>query len=124
MPAVDELMTLVYCSDGKYEKDGSCTYRSVFAPSINSTYFPNTSVYEYWSSSPNASGSSYAWVVFFNFGYSVSNVKNVNGFCSVGALATVFFPFVFYKTKSSTDKLSTPVNRMENSGLLSAFVLA
>jgi hypothetical protein len=70
MPAVDELMTLVYCSDGKYEKDGSCTYRSVFAPSINSTYFPNTSVYEYWSSSPLANYSSHAWDVLFYYGYS------------------------------------------------------
>jgi hypothetical protein len=80
MPAVDELMTLVYCSDGKYEKDGSCTYRSVFAPSINSTYFPNTSVYEYWSSSPSASLSSNAWVVYFYNGYSDGNYKGNNSF--------------------------------------------
>ena len=80
MPAVDELMTLVYCSDGKYEKDGSCTYRSVFAPSINSTYFPNTSVYEYWSSSPYAYGSSSAWYVSFGNGYSDLNYKYSNNF--------------------------------------------
>ena len=80
MPAVDELMTLVYCSDGKYEKDGSCTYRSVFAPSINSTYFPNTSVYEYWSSSTNVNFSSNAWVVDFYDGSSSGSFKYGNDF--------------------------------------------
>ena len=43
MPTVDELMTLVKCSDVKYDTDGSCTnYTSVSTPTINSTYFPNT----------------------------------------------------------------------------------
>ncbi|MCX7076241.1 MAG: DUF1566 domain-containing protein [Methylococcales bacterium] len=52
MPTIYELKTLVYCSDGKYDTDGSCiNYKSV-EPTINSTYFPNTLSGWYWSSSP------------------------------------------------------------------------
>ncbi len=71
MPTVDELKTLVYCSDGKYDTDGSCTnVTSVSTPTINSTYFPNTLFEWYWSSSPGADGISYAWVVDFYDSYS------------------------------------------------------
>jgi len=71
MPTKDELMKLVVCSDGKYDTDGSCTnYESVSTPTINSTYFPNTLDRGYWSSSPNAYVSSYAWLVSFYSGLS------------------------------------------------------
>ncbi len=80
IPTKDELMKLVYCSDGKYETDGSCTnYISVVQPTINSTYFPNTSKF-YWSSSPYAYYSSLAWSVNFYSGYSNDYSKNVNDF--------------------------------------------
>ena len=80
MPTVDELKTLVYCSDGKYDTDGACTnYTSVTRPTINSTYFPNTN-YWYWSSSPDANFSSGAWLVGFGSGYSVSSYKYRNYF--------------------------------------------
>jgi hypothetical protein len=80
MPTVDELMMLVKCSDGKYDTDGSCTNSdSVAQPTINSTYFPNT-LYWYWSSSPSAYGSSYAWVVYFDNGSSDYTPKSYSYF--------------------------------------------
>ncbi|MEN9597148.1 MAG: hypothetical protein RL236_1582, partial [Pseudomonadota bacterium] len=43
LPTKDELMQLVFCSDGKSDTDGSCTnYMTVTGPTINTTYFPNT----------------------------------------------------------------------------------
>jgi hypothetical protein len=81
MPTVDELMTLVKCSDGKYDTDGSCTYyESVSTPTINSTYFPNTVSDWYWSSSPLAFSSSYAWLVGFGYGGSGDYNKYGSGF--------------------------------------------
>jgi len=68
MPTVDELMKLVYCSDGKYDTDGFCTNLQLVArPTINSTYFPNTVSDWYWSSSHAVpyGDSSFAWAVYF-----------------------------------------------------------
>jgi hypothetical protein len=71
MPTKDELKGLLVCSDGKYDTDGSCTnYISVVQPIINTTYFPNTLPEWYWSSSPVAHNSGYAWHVYFYIGYS------------------------------------------------------
>ena len=71
MPTKEELMKLMVCSDGKYDTDGSCTnFTSVSTPTINSTYFPNTLDDGYWSSSPDANYSSFAWVVYFGYGSS------------------------------------------------------
>ncbi|WP_295401488.1 DUF1566 domain-containing protein [uncultured Thiocystis sp.] len=39
------------------------------APAINSRFFPNTPSSWFWSSSPYASGSYYAWDVSFGYGY-------------------------------------------------------
>ena len=80
MPTKDELMKLVVCSDGKYDKDGSCTNNGVANPTINSAYFPNTQSWFYWSSSPYAYLSSDAWLVSFNGGYSGYYVKGANLF--------------------------------------------
>ena len=53
LPTVDELRKLVYCSDGKYDSRGECINSSnVISPTINETFFPNTSEDFYWSSSP------------------------------------------------------------------------
>lgn len=62
LPTKEELMTLVFCSDGKYDSDGSCKNTSDFSSAINSTYFPNTQG-EYWSSSPYAGNTKNAWYV-------------------------------------------------------------
>jgi hypothetical protein len=81
MPTKDELMRLIYCSDGKYATDGSCTnYTSVTQPTINSTYFPNTKSSLHWSSSPYPNYSSGAWYVYFKDGGSYSANKNYNFF--------------------------------------------
>jgi|LakMenEpi03Aug12_release.lakeMendotaPanAssembly.Ray.scaffolds.fasta_scaffold320669_2 hypothetical protein len=74
LPTIDELKTLVYCSDGKYDKDGSCVNStSVAKPTINSMYFPNTVSDAYWTSSPYSylrDLSGLAWFVNFFNGYS------------------------------------------------------
>ena len=80
MPTVDELMTLVKCSDGKYDTDASCiNSQSVSAPTINSTYFPNTVSDLYWSSSPYDTGDfSHITARFVDFyhGSSLISTKN------------------------------------------------
>ena len=80
LPTKEELITLVFCSDGEYDADGSCiNYETVTNPTINSVYFPNTQSF-YWSSSPNADGSSGAWSVYFYVGFSSYGSNDVSFF--------------------------------------------
>ncbi|MCI5195600.1 MAG: DUF1566 domain-containing protein [Candidatus Electrothrix sp. AW5] len=52
LPTIDELKTLVYCSNGvKDTKNGKCNDGSK-KPTINQQAFPNTLSYPYWSGSP------------------------------------------------------------------------
>jgi alpha-tubulin suppressor-like RCC1 family protein len=67
LPTIDELKTLVSCSKGQNEHD-SCNDGSE-TPMINQQAFPNT-VWSYWSGSPYADSSDYAWLVVFGYGYS------------------------------------------------------
>ena len=75
MPTKVELEGLVFCSDnktktlGKEEGGFICTGSST-SPTINTTYFPNTPSVWFWSSSPSAYFSGYAWLVYFYGGYS------------------------------------------------------
>lgn len=64
---------------------------------INNTIFPNTPVFtsNFWSASPYAASSDFAWYVFFNYGYDNYNLKAggnyvrlVRGGLSPGASAT------------------------------------
>ncbi len=92
MPTIDELKTLVYCSDGKYFIiEGYCTNDSVTVPTINLTYFPNTDInkitytsqnelYSYWSSTPIARYNSLARVINFRRGDSMGDIKSSNDF--------------------------------------------
>ena len=81
MPTKEELMKLVVCSDGKYDTDGFCAnYNAISTPTINSTYFPNTLDDGYWSSSPSAYSSSFAWYVHFGLGNSGNDNKLANSF--------------------------------------------
>ena len=48
-------------------------------PAIDENYFPNSASSFYWSSSPNAYGSSYAWGVHFVNGYDGSDNRSSNG---------------------------------------------
>lgn len=75
LPTYKELMTLVACSDDKYEADNGCTnYDSVTRPTIDNTYFPNTASDWFWSSTPSEQDINYAWLVVFYYGYGdVSN---------------------------------------------------
>lgn len=78
LPTNEELKGLVLCSDGKTktlgkEEAGYICTGSPTAPTIDTTYFPNTVSDWFWSSSPNAGGSSSAWLVSFNNGGSSSS---------------------------------------------------
>ena len=80
LPTVDELKTLVYCSKGVKDKDsGRCNDGSE-QPMINQQAFPNTTMW-YWSGSPYAPDSDYAWYVYFGSG---SSVIFLNGISSIG----------------------------------------
>ncbi|ELP5728880.1 DUF1566 domain-containing protein [Vibrio vulnificus] len=88
LPTIDELDSLVYCSNGrkplarpngKYVRDtnGLCLGDNYQRPTINITAFPNTPDSWYWSSSPNAGSSSYAWFVGFGYGDVYSILKDI-----------------------------------------------
>ncbi|MEI7840136.1 MAG: DUF1566 domain-containing protein [Methylococcaceae bacterium] len=86
LPTNEELKGLVVCSDGKYNTLAEGDYGFICksnegwnltttSPTINATYFPNTQSDWFWSSSPYANYSNYAWSVFFDYGYSGGNDK-------------------------------------------------
>ena len=52
----------------------SITSDTNYYPVINTTYFPNTKKWDYWSSTTSAYSSSYAW--FVNFSYGAVNVSS------------------------------------------------
>jgi hypothetical protein len=67
LPTRTELISLIYCSDGKYKTLGADEYGDVCSgsptyPTINTTFFPDSTRW-YWSSTPHASFSGSAWVV-------------------------------------------------------------
>ncbi len=65
LPSVNELFSIVH--------------NRRIEPAIDQAYFPHTPQYGwYWSSSPAADGSSYAWGVHFGNGYVYSEYKNGN----------------------------------------------
>ncbi|EOW9407664.1 DUF1566 domain-containing protein [Vibrio cholerae] len=89
LPTVEELDSLVYCSNGRkpsarpngeYVKDtnGRCLGDNYQEPTINISVFPNTPDSSYWSS-PDAYGSNYAWNVYFNSGAVGYGHKNRHG---------------------------------------------
>jgi hypothetical protein len=77
LPTIDELKTLVYCSKGKDNDDDYCNDGSE-TPTINQQAFPNTA-WGYWSGSPDADNSVYAWYVYFYYGNSFNDYR-VNGY--------------------------------------------
>ncbi len=71
LPTKDELASLVYCSSGEpaYWKTASETCKGAYgSPTIWSAAFPNTPKAWFWSSSPNADDSGFAWDVGFGDG--------------------------------------------------------
>ncbi|MCI5196179.1 MAG: DUF1566 domain-containing protein [Candidatus Electrothrix sp. AW5] len=77
LPTIDELKTLVYCSEEvKDKKRGRCNDGST-KPTINQQAFPNTTRW-YWSGSPYADFSVSAWGVGFGSGSSYNGNRNYN----------------------------------------------
>ncbi len=84
MPTIQELNTLIYCSNGKlrsFSKEGYDTVsKEVFSgcgsdtrgayqkPTIFHTVFPNTPRRWFWSASSHTDNSDDAWVVNFDYG--------------------------------------------------------
>jgi hypothetical protein len=87
LPTIEELRTLVYCSNGisaeeakKYgcggKKDKAGDYQH---PTINQQVFPNTDATAVvWSSSPVANNADSAWIVGFYDGYDYWNYEDYN----------------------------------------------
>ncbi len=72
MPNREELLSLVYCSSGSPEiwnSTGNSCQGDYARPTIDATAFPQTPASHFWSASPYAGDSDYAWYVYFNFGY-------------------------------------------------------
>ena len=80
VPTIRELSSLIYCSSGKMKNsdnvgDGDPPIKNwcdgeYTKPTINIKAFPNTPASGIWSGSPYAYNSSYAWGVYFLYGYS------------------------------------------------------
>ncbi|MEE9446950.1 MAG: DUF1566 domain-containing protein [Arenicellales bacterium] len=51
-----------------------------YNPSINQSIFPNTQTPRYWSSSPSANTSDYAWSVDFNKGYVNNRSRDISNY--------------------------------------------
>jgi hypothetical protein len=73
IPTIDQLKTLVYCSSTPItigmEADYTPCSGTYTKPTIVAWAFPNTPSSWFWSGSPNANDSSYAWGVSFGYGY-------------------------------------------------------
>ena len=54
----------------------SLVEEACYNAAINETFFPNTVSSYYWSSSPVANGSNYAWLVYFGYGDDHRNGKD------------------------------------------------
>ncbi|MEI6747306.1 MAG: DUF1566 domain-containing protein, partial [Methylococcaceae bacterium] len=80
LPEKEELITLVYCSDGKYDDDdGECSsYQKVERPTINRKYFAFTRDNSYWTATQNPFGG--AFYVGFDEGIGYSGSKSSGSF--------------------------------------------
>ncbi|MBT7024071.1 MAG: DUF1566 domain-containing protein, partial [Gammaproteobacteria bacterium] len=47
-----------------------------YRPAIDTNYFPNTPAAWFWSSSPSAYHSNYAWRLSFDYGYDHDNSRD------------------------------------------------
>ena len=74
MPTIQELKSIV-----DYNR---------FNPAINTTYFPNTALSFYWSSTVGANYTFVAWGVFFDYGFVYYDNKIYNYF--VRAVRTIY----------------------------------
>lgn len=82
MPSIDELKTLIYCSNGQpktWNDSGSGCGRASQAPTIVAAAFPNTPSSFYWSRSSYTMFSSDIWLVSFNNGSADGYAPSSNG---------------------------------------------
>lgn len=85
LPTKEELLSLVYCSDGKYltprkENSDSICNKGVDSPTINTNIFPSTPSRYFWTASSLADDSSIAWTVGFGSGdIFISSRDNTSG---------------------------------------------
>jgi len=86
MPTREELRQLVYCSNGTPKEEAWDNYCSgengrngtnYQSPTIDQIAFPKTPTEWFWSASPHADNSDYAWVVNFNNGYDLSSYRTL-----------------------------------------------
>ena len=69
VPDLYQLASLVRCRGSNYKNlDDGCS-GSYQKPTIDTEYFPNAQSSWYWSASPYAGSSVYAWRLFFGYGY-------------------------------------------------------
>lgn len=71
VPTIDELRSLVYCSNGQpriWNDTGADCQGQFDRPTIYQPAFPNSPSSWFWSCSPDASDPAYAWVVYFSTG--------------------------------------------------------
>jgi hypothetical protein len=123
MPNIEELKNIITCSDGEYNpvNEGSSGYvclngdkNSVYKPTINTTYFPNTQKDWYWSSS--ASYSSFTWVVYFYSGYSGGYAKTHDSYVFVRLVRDDLPPSTSNYIKISNTGTSLPDSALLGSG--------
>ncbi len=69
LPTIDELSTLVYCNNGRKDKNHGFLCNISKKPTINEQAFPNTPHDAYWSGSPSADRTGSAWNIRFFMGY-------------------------------------------------------
>ena len=76
VPDLYQLASLVRCRGGSYKNlDNGCS-GSYQRPTIDTDYFPDATSGWYWSASPNADNSDYAWQLYFDVGYGDSYYRS------------------------------------------------
>ena len=72
VPDLYQLASLVRCRGSNYKNLNAGCSGSYQQPTIDTKYFPNTQSSRYWSASPLANSSNYAWQLYFYYGYDLS----------------------------------------------------
>lgn len=104
MPTIDELKTLVK--------------RTTSAPTIDTTYFPNTPVFTFWSATTNIDFPEHAWYVDFTTGVADYASFNKSG---AGKVRLVRSAQKFNPTVSNANSTAIPANTCAADGALVKF---
>jgi hypothetical protein len=79
LPTIDELKRLVYCSSGQpgiWNDSGEACRGRFNRPTIQAEAFPNAPSSSFWSDSPDADGTNYAWFVDLYGGFPYYGNRN------------------------------------------------